>query len=248
MSPNKDYYAIMGVLPSIEAAALDAVYKALVKKYHPDVYKGDKKNAEEKTKLINEAYSVLRDLKKREEYDKLRQNQNKGFGSFEQDNNYEEQNDPIVDQISKDWKIVVDLVPKAEEWRINLSKISRSLAYNYQNLVLMKKEKQKYEEIAKSVKFEYLKLYFGDNIEIQKFAEELIILRRKDAAIYLNDAVRILGNPKNMDETKELIEKIKTKFKLNLKNTSDSSAFWIAGLLMAISFIMIFYTVTKITK
>ena len=31
MTTNKDYYSILGVLPSIEAAALDAVYKALLK-------------------------------------------------------------------------------------------------------------------------------------------------------------------------------------------------------------------------
>ena len=34
---EKDYYAILGVLSSIEQAALTAVYKALMKKYHPEI-------------------------------------------------------------------------------------------------------------------------------------------------------------------------------------------------------------------
>ena len=39
------------------------------KKYHPDVYIGDKSFAEEKMKAINEAYSVLSDSDKRSAYD-----------------------------------------------------------------------------------------------------------------------------------------------------------------------------------
>ncbi|MFT7572358.1 MAG: curved DNA-binding protein CbpA, partial [Paracoccaceae bacterium] len=41
-STPEDYYAVLGVLPSIEQTALAAVYKALIRKYHPDVYSGDK--------------------------------------------------------------------------------------------------------------------------------------------------------------------------------------------------------------
>ena len=42
----KDYYAVFGVLPSIEQSALKAVYAALMKKYHPDVATMPKQEAD----------------------------------------------------------------------------------------------------------------------------------------------------------------------------------------------------------
>ena len=45
-------------------------YKALAKKYHPDVYQGDKAFAENKMKQINEAYHILSSPTLRAEYDR----------------------------------------------------------------------------------------------------------------------------------------------------------------------------------
>ena len=36
MDSNKDYYAILGVHPTAEITVIEAAYKALVKRYHPD--------------------------------------------------------------------------------------------------------------------------------------------------------------------------------------------------------------------
>ena len=72
MDPSKDYYAVLGVLPSIEPAAIRAVYLALLKKYHPDICKNVKDEANRKTKELNEAYNILGDNKYREKYDTLR--------------------------------------------------------------------------------------------------------------------------------------------------------------------------------
>ena len=64
-----DYYAILGVAPDAENIVIEAAFKALAKKYHPDVWKGEQQDADEKIKSINEAYSVLRDPQKRKKYD-----------------------------------------------------------------------------------------------------------------------------------------------------------------------------------
>lgn len=66
----KDYYEILGVEASAGEAELKTAYRRLARKYHPDVSK--EKGAEEKFKSINEAYEVLRDKEKRQEYDQLR--------------------------------------------------------------------------------------------------------------------------------------------------------------------------------
>jgi curved DNA-binding protein len=79
----KDYYTILGVQKSASQADIKKAYRALAKKYHPDKNKGDKA-AEEKFKDISEAYEVLGDEAKRQQYDQLganwRQFQNAGTG------------------------------------------------------------------------------------------------------------------------------------------------------------------------
>jgi len=66
----KDYYEILGVEASAGEAELKTAYRRLARKFHPDVSK--EKGAEERFKSINEAYEVLRDKEKRQEYDQLR--------------------------------------------------------------------------------------------------------------------------------------------------------------------------------
>lgn len=67
----KDYYAILGVAPDAEPAAIKQAYRRLARKYHPDVSK--EPDAEAQFKALGEAYEVLKDPSKRQSYDQLRQ-------------------------------------------------------------------------------------------------------------------------------------------------------------------------------
>ena len=65
---KRDYYEVLGVDKSADDAAIKKAYRALAKKYHPDLNPGDKE-AEQKFKEVNEAYDVLSDPDKRAKYD-----------------------------------------------------------------------------------------------------------------------------------------------------------------------------------
>jgi molecular chaperone DnaJ len=67
---EKDYYDILGVKKTATEDELKKAYRNLAKKYHPDKNKGNKE-AENKLKEISEAYAVLSDKEKREQYDRL---------------------------------------------------------------------------------------------------------------------------------------------------------------------------------
>lgn len=68
-----NYYEILEISQNASPEVIQNAYKTLAKKYHPDVYQGDKSLAEEQMKQINEAYEVLSDPQKRMEYDYQRE-------------------------------------------------------------------------------------------------------------------------------------------------------------------------------
>ena len=66
----KNYYEILEVNPKASKEVIEKAYRVLVRKYHPDLYSGEKQQyAEKKTKEINEAYKILSDEFLREQYD-----------------------------------------------------------------------------------------------------------------------------------------------------------------------------------
>jgi len=66
--PESDYYKVLGVNKSASDNEIKKAYRKLALKYHPDQTKGDKQ-AEAKFKQVSEAYAVLSDKEKRQQYD-----------------------------------------------------------------------------------------------------------------------------------------------------------------------------------
>ena len=65
----KDYYEILGVEKAADQKAIKKAYRKLAREFHPDV--NHDPGAEEKFKEIAEAYEVLGDEEKREQYDNV---------------------------------------------------------------------------------------------------------------------------------------------------------------------------------
>lgn len=63
-----DYYKLLGVEKSASPEEIKKAYRKLALKHHPDRNKGNKE-AEEQFKKISEAYAVLSDKEKRQQYD-----------------------------------------------------------------------------------------------------------------------------------------------------------------------------------
>jgi len=73
---KRDYYEVLGVDKNADDAAIKKAYRALAKKYHPDMNPGDAE-AEKKFKEASEAYAILSDPEKKRQYDQF------GHAAFE---------------------------------------------------------------------------------------------------------------------------------------------------------------------
>ena len=114
ISSKKDYLSILGLSHDFDDKELKKAFRREARKWHPDLNKNDL-NAEERFKLINEAYEYLRDLNNRNEGSDINiqdysqnNNFNTGFPDFEDylhslfgyeynANEYEEDNNEIFD-------------------------------------------------------------------------------------------------------------------------------------------------------
>jgi len=67
---KRDYYDVLGLPRSASAEQIRAAYRRLAKKYHPDVA-GKDASASERFKEVQEAYEVLSDPQKRQQYDRF---------------------------------------------------------------------------------------------------------------------------------------------------------------------------------
>lgn len=78
---KRDYYEVLGVAKGSSETEIKKAYRKAAMKYHPDKYTNasetEKKEAEEKFKEVNEAYQVLSDSQKRQQYDQF------GHAAFE---------------------------------------------------------------------------------------------------------------------------------------------------------------------
>ena len=81
MAEKRDYYEVLGVDRNDSEDEIKVAYRKLAIKYHPDRNPGNKE-AEEKFKEAAEAYEVLHDPQKRQQYDQFGFNGPQGFSDF----------------------------------------------------------------------------------------------------------------------------------------------------------------------
>ena len=75
MANKRDYYEVLGVSKTASDQEIKGAFRKLSRKWHPDMQSGktesEKKEAEEKFKECAEAYEVLSNKEKRENYDRF---------------------------------------------------------------------------------------------------------------------------------------------------------------------------------
>lgn len=208
MDSTKDYYAILGVLPTAEDVVIRAAYKALAQRYHPDRNPDTIAEATRRMAEINEAYTVLSDAAKRRAYDESRPSKNQ---AEEADLGGDSDSSTGDDALGADWKLATKYHPELVELFDHLGKISRRLAFTFRVFLLETKNFKNSRDYAATLERTFLEQYFGKNGAIIAFATKLILNGERKAALELNNVVRVLGD--GLDSG-QVIKSISTEFGL----------------------------------
>ena len=65
---SADYWSVLGLEPGADASNLKRAFRAQARRWHPDL-NGNDPLAEERFKLVNEAYAVLSDPRRRQAWE-----------------------------------------------------------------------------------------------------------------------------------------------------------------------------------
>ena len=78
-----NYYKLLEIDPKADQQIVKQAYLAKIKEWHPDINPDRAAEAEEKTKVLNQAYHVLKDPERRKNYDRmLRYTRGKDFKDY----------------------------------------------------------------------------------------------------------------------------------------------------------------------
>tara|TARA_B100001093_G_scaffold456442_1_gene467417 strand:- start:1412 stop:2182 length:771 start_codon:yes stop_codon:yes gene_type:complete len=203
---TQNYYEVLGVDESAEIEVIKAAHRALAKKYHPDIFVGDKNYAEEKLKSINVAFEVLSNSKKRKEYDEKIKSESKG-SSFndKEDFDTEKGGEPVL---KEDWKILIEVFPEAEKIRQQIARYSSTLSFTYQILLLTSKGASHSEKLAEELEKSYFEKHFGKNKKLHALVKKLLLNKKRHIAKEINKKVASLGT----EASERIIREIQTKY------------------------------------
>ena len=78
-----NYYKLLGIDSGVDQQTVKQAYLAKIKEWHPDKNPDRTEEAEEKTKILNQAYQILGDPGQRKNYDRmLRYTDGKDFNNY----------------------------------------------------------------------------------------------------------------------------------------------------------------------
>ena len=211
----KNYYSILGVTPDSTDAEIKSAYRALARKYHPDV----NPDGAEKFKDISEAYDTLSDVKKRSRYDtingffKTAVKKEKQYTSSSKANKEYKKSSSENDKTSKSEKKVKSQVKNKQSKKQDEKNITEKFAKIFEDLAGKKSKPKRGSDINEDV---YISVS-----ESKEGCERVInILQTKECSVckgrkFINDSKCHVCNGSGSEN---VFRKITVKIPKNIKN------------------------------
>lgn len=221
MDFSKNYYRTLGCSPNADQTEIQAAYRSLAKKHHPDVNHGSEES-KASFQEIQEAFEVLSDLTKRTYYDSMRSGTGgREYAPGEAPDNTTDTGNEALD---RRWLFIEEYYPEIASQANELGKISPNLRVVFQIILLETKSFSESQNLFLAVEKLYLTKYFGNNERIQRFASGLLrgvdVSNRRKALIELNQAIVAMGSNAPADK---VIENITKKYGIELSKAENTN-------------------------
>ena len=119
-----NYYKLLGIDPKADQQTVKRAYLDAVRKWHPDKNPDRIEEAEEKTKVLNQAYQMLKDPETRKNYDRmLRYTKGKDFNAYINDEAIRDKIDkayPALKSVLKNVRVLYSLFKDTVDGKFKL--------------------------------------------------------------------------------------------------------------------------------
>ena len=197
MDAAKDYYRVLGVTVDADAAAIQAAYRVLAKKFHPDA-PAETRSAERFIE-VQEAYDVLGSRESKAAYDEARA----AAGAEEERRERERAAEELA------WRAVVREEPEIADHLADLSRLAKSLGRRYRSGILAGMDDRSPGDFAAYLEEQFLTRHFGRDPHIQRLGKALLEAAQRSAAAELAGEIRKLPERLTVEQRKDLIARFK---------------------------------------
>jgi curved DNA-binding protein CbpA len=209
MDAAKDYYQVLGVAADAHAAAIQAAYRALAKKFHPDA--PAETRSPERFIEVQEAYEVLASREAKDSYDAARAAARAAEEHLQRARAAEE----------AAWRAMVRDEPEIADHLADLSRLARSLGRRYRSGILAGMDDRSPGDFAAYLEEQFLIRHFGQDPQIQRLGKALLEGGQRDAAAELAGEVRKLPVGRLTGEQRR---NLAARFKLKLPASATPKA------------------------
>lgn len=196
MDAARDYYRVLEVTAGADAAAIQAAYRALAKKFHPDA-PAETRSAERFIE-VQEAYEVLGSRDAKDAYDAAcaeRQRQDRQRADAE-----------------AAWQSLLRDEPDIAGHQADLSRLANSLGRRYRAGILAGMDGRSPGDFADYLEEQFLARHFGQDPQIKRLGKALLRDGQRTAAAELAGEVRKLPAGRlTAQQRKDLVARFKLK-------------------------------------
>lgn len=166
-----DYYAVLGIAQTAPNEKVRARYRALVKRYHPDLAPGDKVVAAGNFRLVRQAYDVLSNPKRRAQYDQERQKRIDQETRLQSPTEAAGNPSDASKMFVRAWQEACRLHPHLEGLHAELAKIAAPLGISFQRMMLASREFDKALILAAKLKENFFVRYLDTDPQLLHFPQ-----------------------------------------------------------------------------
>ena len=184
-------YTILGLPFGADFDLVKAMYKSMVKIYHPDVFVGDKKFAVQRLIELNAAFEFLSETQQKKTYD-----ESSNSKKTENNADFDETDSSFDDETSslmESWKFACEYHPEIQAFYNELKKLNKRPAFAFMAILVEQKLYADAKKIAKYLENEFLTSAFGDDKAVKAIGKSALLANERKYALELNHTLKKLG-------------------------------------------------------